>query len=83
MPVSALLGYMPHWYDKPLYITNFTKLKKKNLMYIGLRDMDLYEKELIDRKKILYFTKFISKIRSINLVMIDIYILYTQSILLI
>ena len=58
MPLSTLLGYMPHWYNKPQYITNFTKLKKKNLMYVGLRDMDLYEKELIDRKKILYFTDY-------------------------
>lgn len=58
MPVSCLLGYMPHWYDKPSTIKNFTKLNKKNLLYVGLRDMDLYEMELIKQKKITYFKDF-------------------------
>jgi len=61
MPVSSLMGTMNHWYD-PIFNKTEVKYKssnlvKKNLVYVGIRDLDNYEKELIERKKILFYKK--------------------------
>ena len=65
MPLSCLMGYMPHWYNKPCNLKKFTNLHKKNLLYVGLRDTDMYERKLIERKKITYFKTFSADVLNI------------------
>jgi len=53
MPLSALLGYMNHWYDKPSNLKKFNNLHKNNLIYVGIRDLDSYESKIIERNRII------------------------------
>jgi arginase len=51
MPVSCLFNLMPHWYevDKKHHV-----LKPENLVYIGIRDLDPPEVDIINKLNIKY-----------------------------
>jgi arginase len=55
MPVAPLLGIMNHWYklSRQPHLLN-----PSNLLYVGIRDLDPGEIELIDRLNIKYFKDF-------------------------
>ena len=55
MPVAPLLGLMNHWWDAT---TCQKQLKPENLLYIGIRDLDLPEIETINNLNISYFTNW-------------------------
>ncbi len=57
MPVATLLGEMEHWYKtwKPI---QHHKLKPENLLYVGIRDLDPGEVNLINKLNIKYFKTF-------------------------
>ena len=62
MPVSALTGLMDHWYkvnNKHLY------LKTENLLYVGIRDLDVFERKTIAERGISNFPTYTSDIRTI------------------
>ena len=52
MPVSCLLNLMPHWYELPN--NNHTYLKPENIIYIGIRDLDPPEVDIINKLNIKY-----------------------------
>lgn len=58
MPVSALMGEMNHWYIVP---NKRIKLRSDNLLYIGLRDPDPFEIDLINKRKIKVSSKMTYK----------------------
>jgi len=55
MPLASLTGLMDHWYKvkKTRFILPFN-----NLLYIGIRDLDEFEDELIHKKEIPYYNVF-------------------------
>lgn len=55
MPLASLTGLMPHWYrvKKPHFV-----LPMKNLLYVGIRDLDYFEETIIKNKQITYFNSF-------------------------
>lgn len=57
MPVAHLLGWMPKGSVKAFDWVTET-LKPENLVYIGLRDLDKGEKEMLKKHKIKVFTPF-------------------------
>jgi arginase len=62
MPLGALTGLMDHWYK----VQNKTNhLQPKNLLYIGIRDLDAFEKDTILEKKIVNFPTYTSDICTI------------------
>jgi arginase len=65
MPLSALMGIMDHWY-KPPFDKNekykSSKLVKKNLIYVGIRDLDDFEEKLLERKKFIFYRNFTNKL---------------------
>lgn len=69
MPVGALTGLMDHWYkgkydkskgkdDK----SNQSILDVKNLLYVGIRDLDIFEWETINKRDIRYFPTYTSDV---------------------
>jgi len=63
MPVAPLLGLMSHWWKSSLIDTHHI-LKPKNLLYVGIRDLDPFEKEIINKLNIKYFTNYTSEINN-------------------
>ena len=61
MPVAPLLGLMSHWWKSKLVETHHI-LNPKNLLYIGIRDLDLFENQLINKLNIKYFTNYSNEI---------------------
>jgi len=61
MPIAPLLGLMEHWYSIGTNI-NHHKLKPENLLYIGIRDLDPEEANLIDKLNIKHFVKYSNEI---------------------
>jgi arginase len=57
MPVAALLGLMPHWYDTKRK-TNHVPLLPHNLVYYGLRDTDPFEERVLKWLNIRVFKTF-------------------------
>jgi arginase len=55
MPVSVLTGLMEPWYRVK---QNRTLLNTDNLIYIGLRDLDSFEIETINNRKIASYAKY-------------------------
>lgn len=55
MPVSPLLGLMNHWWESSIH---HHKLKPKNLLYIGVRDIDEAEMEFLNKLNIKYYKHF-------------------------
>lgn len=55
MPLASLTGLMPHWYK--VKKNNFV-LPMKNLLYVGIRDLDQFEETIIKNKQISYFNSF-------------------------
>jgi len=55
MPLASLTGLMPHWYS--VKKTHFI-LPTKNLLYIGIRDLDTFEETIVKNKEISYFNSF-------------------------
>ena len=55
MPVAPLIGLMKHWWNSP-YAHH--KLKPSNLLYVGIRDLDLCEVDIIKQLKIKNFTTY-------------------------
>jgi len=55
MPLASLTGLMPHWYS--VKKTHFI-LPMKNLLYVGIRDLDQFEETIIKNKEITYFNSF-------------------------
>jgi len=51
MPVSCLLNLMPHWYKVS---QQHTYLKPENIIYIGIRDLDPPEVDIINKLNIKY-----------------------------
>ena len=51
MPVSCLLNLMPHWYEVS---QQHTYLKPENIIYIGIRDLDPPEVDIIKKLNIKY-----------------------------
>jgi arginase len=63
MPVASLMGLKDHWeFIEPRQ--NDSRLNKSNLMYIGLRDTDDFERNYIRKNKIKYHKHFSNKIIS-------------------
>jgi arginase len=56
MPVGALTGLMDHWYK--MSPAKHTILDVKNLLYIGIRDLDTFEQETILQKDIPHFPTY-------------------------
>ncbi len=63
MPVAPLLGLMSHWW-KSSFVKTHHKLKPKNLLYVGIRDLDPPEVDIIDKLKIKYFDKYSDQVCS-------------------
>jgi len=61
MPVAPLLGLMDHWW-KSNKINTHHVLKPKNLLYIGIRDLDPFETQIITKLNIKYFTKYSNQV---------------------
>lgn len=61
MPVAPLLGLMSHWW-KSNAINLHHILKPKNLLYVGIRDLDPFEKQIINELDIKYFTNYSSQV---------------------
>ena len=55
MPLASLTGLMNHWYQvkKNRFILPF-----KNLLYVGIRDLDEFEDALIHKKEIVHYNVF-------------------------
>jgi len=47
MPVGALIGLMDHWYNIHNKYTKHSPLAAQNLLYIGIRDLDPFERDTI------------------------------------
>ena len=62
MPVSALMGFMNHWYN----INSTSYLKSKNLIYFGIRDIDEPEKKIISNNNIQKYSNFENLLDKIN-----------------
>jgi arginase len=62
MPVSALTGLMDHWYKVN---NNKVHLKPENLIYVGIRDLDVFESKTIAQRGISNFPSYTSDISSI------------------
>ena len=61
MPVAPLLGLMDHWWKSTL-VTSHHKLKPENLLYVGIRDLDPPEAQVINKLEIKYFEKYSEKV---------------------
>ena len=62
MPLGALMGLMDHWYNvrnKQIH------LNPENLMYVGIRDLDDFEKKTIEERGISNIPTYTSEIRNI------------------
>ncbi len=60
MPLSYLMKIPNYW--NPIHINSINKLYPSNLIYLGIRDLDDYEENIIYKKKITFYKKFNSKI---------------------
>jgi arginase len=58
MPIAPLLGLMDHWWTDSSTSNQFHKLKSDNLLYVGIRDLDPGETELIAKSNIKYWTHY-------------------------
>jgi len=56
MPLAVLTGLMDPWYV--IKNNKFEKLSKKNLIYVGIRDLDPFESTLIKNCNITYFRDY-------------------------
>ncbi len=57
MPVAPLMGFMNHWW-KSSFVQKHHILKPNNLLYVGIRDLDPPEIEVINKFNIKYFDKY-------------------------
>jgi arginase len=62
MPVGALTGLMDHWYKDTANKSNRTILDVKNLLYVGIRDLDVFEWDTITKRNIRYFPTYTSDV---------------------
>lgn len=59
MPVGALTGLMDHWYNgTDNNKSERTILDVKNLLYVGIRDLDVFEWDTINKRGICYFPTY-------------------------
>jgi len=58
MPVGALTGLMDHWYKGKDDKSKRTILDVKNLLYVGIRDLDVFEWDTINKRGIRYFPTY-------------------------
>lgn len=63
MPVAPLLGLMNHWW-KSNTVNTHHNLKPKNLLYVGIRDLDPFEIQVINKFDIKYFTKYSNQVNN-------------------
>lgn len=63
MPVASLLGLMNHWW-KSNTVNTHHNLKPKNLLYVGIRDLDPFENQVISKLNIKYFTKYSNQVNN-------------------
>ena len=56
MPVGNLMGLKDCW--NPIYIKSINKLHTSNIIYVGIRDLDDFEKTIIHKRKIKFFRHF-------------------------
>jgi len=61
MPVAPLLGLMNHWWKSKTNCDHHI-LKPKNLLYVGIRDLDPFETGVINKLNIKYFIDYSNKI---------------------
>ena len=62
MPVGALTGLMDHWYKIGPAKQKHIILNVKNLLYIGIRDLDVFEQETILQRDIPHFPTYTNDI---------------------
>jgi arginase len=63
MPVAPLLGLMNHWWVSSSDVIHH-KLSPTNLVYIGIRDLDPSEIQVIDKQNIIFSKKYSSNIEN-------------------
>ncbi len=63
MPVAPLLGLMEHWWKSNTYNTHHI-LKPENLLYVGIRDLDPFETDIIGKLNIKYFKEYSNEINN-------------------
>jgi len=62
MPVGALTGLMDHWYNGASNKSKRTILDVNNLLYVGIRDLDVFEWDTIAKRNIRYFPTYTSDV---------------------
>uniref|UniRef100_A0A6C0IL29 Arginase n=1 Tax=viral metagenome TaxID=1070528 RepID=A0A6C0IL29_9ZZZZ len=62
MPVGALTGLMEHWYTVN---NNQAILQPKNIIYVGIRDLDAFERKMIEEKGIVNFPRYTSDLLTV------------------
>lgn len=63
MPVAPLLGLMNHWWKSDT-VKSHHILKPENLLYVGIRDLDPFETQVISKLNIKYFTKYSDQVNN-------------------